>query len=368
MTLLRPAPAVGSLFRTLFLVAISAASFIAIDSVLANTERKETALAAARFDREGGELVQKGKFAEAAAAYRSATANARDNRQYPLKLAEALLKGGQLNDAGATLSELLTSEPMAGAPNLAMARVLAKEGRTDEAAFYYHRAIYGQWKDNAENRQLQARFELADFLAEHNSKAQLLAELLPLQEQAPDIDAVQKKLAGLYIVAGSPARAAAIFHELARIHPRDADAQNGIGDAELARSNYAASAAGYATALRLRPDDQHSVEGVALTTALLALDPTRRGLGDAERFARSLRVLQQTMETTAHCAASVPAELLTAAQAALQDKSRGIPPAEKVEENLELARKLWRFVKVNCAASITNADKPLQFLLERAEQ
>lgn len=153
----------SSLFRTLLFVAIAAAAFLLVDSVLANTERRETALEAARFFNDGELLIRQGKYAGAADSFRSAIANARDNADYRLALGEALLGAKDLDEAGATLTDLLKSDSMAGAPNFAMARVLAKEGRFDEAASYYHRAIYGQWKGDAAGNQAKARFELADF-------------------------------------------------------------------------------------------------------------------------------------------------------------------------------------------------------------
>ena len=124
-----------SFFRTLFFVALAAASLVVVDTVLARTERNETSLAAARFSREGELLLQQHKYSDAADSFHSAIANARNNPDYPLALGQALLDAGQLDEANSTLTDLLQADSMAGAPNLAMARVFAKEGQFEQAAF-----------------------------------------------------------------------------------------------------------------------------------------------------------------------------------------------------------------------------------------
>ena len=73
----------------------------------------------------------------------------RANRDYQRPLAQAQLAAGQAADAETTLNDLLLNDSTDGPANLAMGRVLVKEGRIREAISYYHRAVYGQWKDDA---------------------------------------------------------------------------------------------------------------------------------------------------------------------------------------------------------------------------
>ena len=196
----------SSPIRTLILASIACISFIAIDSVLAATERRETASAAAQLNSDGQRLMQQGKYEQAADAFRSAIANQRESTQYPLALGQALMYSGQLDAAASTLTELLKSSPMSGPANLQMARVLAEQTQFEEAAFYYHRAIYGQWKTNVSGNRLNARFELAYFLSERGWKTDLMAELLALQQQAPKDPATRRKLADLFAAADAPAQ------------------------------------------------------------------------------------------------------------------------------------------------------------------
>ena len=294
-------------------MALAAAALVLVDSVLANTERRETSLEAARFYGEGESLMQQHKYSDAAESFRSAIANARDNPDYPLALGQALLDAGQLDEANSTLADLLQADSMAGAPNLAMARVFAREGQFEQAGFYYHRAIYGQWKQDADASRIGVRFELADLLARRNSKAELLAELLPLQEEASPDAATQARLARLYMVAGSAVRAAVIFRDLVHASPQDAEAHSGLGDAEFALGDYPAAQSAYVSSLRLAPGapDAASVrKALELTDQVLNLDPMRRGLGGQERYQRSIHVLELAFDRVTQCI--TPAHALAA--------------------------------------------------------
>jgi tetratricopeptide (TPR) repeat protein len=369
ITLLHP-----SFFRTLFFVGLAATALVVVDSVLANTERRETSLEGARFYREGESLMRQHEYADAADSFRSAIANARDNPDYPLALGQALLGAGQLDEANSTLTDLLQADSMAGAPNLAMARVFAKEGPFEQAAFYYHRAIYGQWKQDADANRIRVRFELAELLARRNSKAELLAELLPLQEEAsPDAD-TQAKLARLYMIAGSPARAETIFRELVHSSPQDAEAHKGLGDAEFALGNYAAAQSAFVSSLRMAPgapDAASTRKDLEITDQVLNLDPMRRGLGGQERYRRSVHVLQLVLDRATQCMTAAHAQtakpLLDSAEAALTRQVAANGQTEATEANLDAAEKLWQAGKADCKPAVT-ADDPLQLVLAKASQ
>jgi tetratricopeptide (TPR) repeat protein len=363
-TLLRP-----SFFRTLFFVVIAGMALVLIDSVLASTERRETALAAARFYSDGQQLIQQHRYTDAADAFRSAIANARANTEYPLALGEALLAAGQLDEASATLTDLLAASSMAGAPNLAMARVYTNEGQFEEAAFYYHRAIYGQWpQDAVAASQVKARFELADLLASRNSKAELLAELLPLQDEAPRDPATQEKLGRLFLIAGSSARAAATFRDLAHIGPDNPAAQEGLGEAEMASGDCAAARSAFNTALRLRPEDQHARKSLDVCEQVLSLDPLRRGIDAQERYHRSVRLLRAVTDRVNRCHPGTTgiSDLTDAAHAALARKLRPAEQNEAVESNVDLAGKVWQTEQSECHLATASGDEALEMVLARA--
>lgn len=357
-----------SFARTLFFVGIVAAGLVVIDSTPARKEGRETAAEANRAFHEGQDRLGKGDPAGAIGLFREAIANARDNRDYPLALGEAQIREGQFADAETTLNGLLQADSLAGPPNLAMARVCAKEGRFPEAISYYHRAVYSQWKTAPTTNEVMVRFELADLLAARNSRAELLAELLPLDDMTKQDADARTKLARLYLAAGSPARAAAIFRDLIHTHPQDAQAHEGLGEADFARGNYSAARTGFLDALRLRPDDSETRKKLERCDEILELDPMARGLSGRERYLRSLRVLQMVADKADSCLTGEQADPLAEARTALEAHVTAAGQSDAVEANLALATRLWQAEKMHCPITNSLADQALQLVLARNDQ
>jgi Flp pilus assembly protein TadD len=360
--LLRP-----SFFRTLFFVAVAIVALVLFDSVFARVEREETARAAARFYSEGEQLMHRKQYEQAADAFRSAIANARQNREYPLALGEALLAAGKPDQAAEALQNLLAEDSMAGPPNLAMARVYASKGEFGQADFYYHRSIYGQWPREAGGSSVDVRMELADSLAKRGDKAQLLAELLPLQDEAPRDPATQEKLGRWFLTAGSPARALVIFRDLTRGDSQDYAAYDGLGEAELASGDCSAAQSAFGSALRLNPGDPKAARPMEVCAQETALDPSRHGIDSQERYRRSLNLLRLVASREDRCGA--PSANLTALVDAAQDApARKVKPAEQSEAgeaDLDLAVRLWRAEQSECHLSGLASDDAIEMVLSK---
>ena len=339
-----PSPS-RSFLGTLTLVFVAIAGISAADMFLAGMERKESRIEAARLFRQGQAAIARGDNKEALDRIKDAIAIERGNRDYLRTLAQTQLTAGKTADAEATLTDLLQSDSTDGLANLIMARVLAKEGRFAEAISYYHRAVYGQWGQDAAANQLRARFELIDLLAAHNSKEELLAELLPIQDQPPGDVKLRMRLGQLFLQAGSPSRAAVMFRGVLRDAPESADAYAGLGDAEFAQSQYRAAQRDFQTALRIDPGGQAARTGLDLSTELLTLDPTLRGLGAEERLRRSLKLVEMTQQEASQCAGANPAPdlrtLLDTAAQALKAHVSAARQGDAAESDLDLAEKLW---------------------------
>lgn len=344
-----------SLLRTLLLSVAAIAVFFLLDTVLFRTERAESRAAAVRAYEEGTSLMKQGRFLDAVGEFDEAISLARENPAYPLARAQALLAAGQLPEAEDTLAELLQNNATAGAPNLAMARVLAREGKFTDAVAYYHRAIYGRWTSDPARNRVQARSELVDFLMANHSTDGLLAELLPLEQEAPGDLATQKQLALAFTEAGSPARGAELFRDILRREPQDADAYAGLGEAELARGNYRAARANFEAALRLRPADESSRQGLDLSNQVLALDPAQRGLSSDEQYQRSLKILELSVTGATSCLASPLSagtqDLIDSAHEGLKRRIRSAQSAEAMEKNMQLAEKIWQIRRRECKAA-----------------
>ncbi len=360
----------GSVAGTLGLVAMAIVALSGVDAFLARTERLENRAEAERLSASGRALMAQGRALDAVAQFKSALAIERENSQSWLALGQAQFAAGELSDAETTLTELLRRDSGSGAANLALARVFVKEGRITDAVSTYHKAIYGKWDGDAEASRVRVRFELVNLLAQQGSKEELLAELLPLLDVAPDDVAARKRMGHMFLMAGSMTRAGEIFREILRSHPQDADAYAGVGEAEFARGNYLTARADFQTAANLKPGDEEIRARLELSSAVLGLDPMRRGLSPDEQYRRSLKMLELATAATARCSGKLPE-----AEEAMMDEARkamtrraGPRLSELVEANLNLAEQVWKLRQKECKQAPTAEEDALRLVLARIAQ
>jgi tetratricopeptide (TPR) repeat protein len=360
-------PLAGRSFLATFgmLLAAIAALFTA-DLFLAKTDRAESQIEATRLFKQGQTLMKNGDNSKAIDRITDAIAIERDNREYLRTLARAQFAAGENSEAQTTLTGLLTSNSTDGLANLLMARVLAKLGNPSGGVSYFHRAIYGAWTSDAEGNRRRARLELIDLLAQQNSKEELLAELLPLLENAPQDLPTRAHLGELLLRADSPSRAADLFRGILRETPASTTALKGLGQAEFAQGDYRAAERDFEAVLRISADDPTGRHWLDLCNQLLQLDPTLRGLGTSERFRRSLALLDLVNNDVSRCLQqNSPAELQDlAATAAATLKALPARQTGDYEANLDLAEQLWQVRKRDCQPA-ASADSALALVLKR---
>jgi tetratricopeptide (TPR) repeat protein len=357
----------GSVLGTLVLVLVAIVVLSGVDTFLARTERSENLAEANRLAAAG----RGAKPIDAVADFKAAISIERENPGYWLSLGEAQLAAGQLADAEGTLTELLRRDSTAGAVNLALARVLVKEGRITDAVSVYHRAIYGHWDRDAEKNRVSVRFELVNLLAQQGSKEELLAELLPLLDVAPDDLKLRTRLGHLFLSAGSAPRAGEIFRDILRKHPQDADAYAGLGEAEFALANYQTAHSDFQIALGLRPSDGEIQKLLDLTGQVLALDPMRRGLGPEEQYRRSLKMLDLATAAIKRCSSGnspLDEDVLYEAKKALASRTKAAAMSAAVEGNLNLAEELWKIRQQECRQAPSVEEDALRLVLAKIAQ
>lgn len=344
---------------------------VLFDTALANIDRNETRSRARSEFSAGTRLMAAGRDSEAIAHFRAATELDRDQLDYSVTLAEAMRRISRLSDAEQLLGPILERNATDGAANLAMARILAAEGRVPEAESYYHRAIYGLWPADTGPKRSAARFELIDLLARTGEKQALLAELLPIQDVSPADTILRKRMAHLFVLAGSPARAISIFRDLLRKNPRDADAYLGMGEAALSMTNFPAARMYLREAARLSRGDAGALAKLALADSLLSLDPTQRALSLDEQYRRSRLLLQRTIQSASMCLSPNATEgkvMLDSAAAVLGAPPLGRPRDRDVEANLSLSESLWTLPAGSCAARLRRSDELLSLLQARIQE
>ncbi len=360
--------AARSFLGTVILVGLSIAVLFVVDTFLARTESNESRVEAARLFSEGQNLLRAGNDAVAIERLKDAIEIERGNRYYQRTLAQAQLDAGKPADAETTLNGLLASDSTDGPANLIMARVQVEQRQFPEAISYFHRAIYGQWPSDAAANQLRARFELIDLLARRDSKEELLAELLPVEDQTPRDLKARLRMGRLLLQAGSPARSADVFQGILQETPSNADAYAGLGEAEFAQGNYRTAQRDFQNALRLRPDDAAVRKRLDLCNELLTLDPTVRGLDPADRLSRSRKLLELTTDDATQCAGNNPTPemrmLLDSAAKVLKGRARATRQSADAESNLDLAEQLWQLRGKDCNQPPVK-DSPLALVLDR---
>jgi tetratricopeptide (TPR) repeat protein len=361
-----------SFIATFGLVFLAIAGLFAADTFLAKTDRAESRIEATRLFQQGQALMAKGDSLAAVGRINDALAIERGNNDYLRVLAEAQLAAGENSDSEATLTGLLNTNSTNGPANLLMARVLEKEGRGADAVSFFHRAIYGVWKQDPEGNRRRARLELIDLLAQQNSKEELLAELLPIQDWAPkdapqDLD-TRTRLGDLFLRADAPSKAADVFRGILHQMPGNVPAHRGLGQSEFAQGDYRAAQRDFQAALRISPDDAASRHWLDLCDQLLQLDPTLRGLSADERWRRSVALVEFVQNDVGACLKpdSPPElqELAAKADAAVKAHVNPAHESEASEANLDLAEQLWQVRKKECQPPASN-DSALALVLKR---
>ena len=350
-----PAATVSEFIATFAVVLAVIVALFLFDTALARVDIRGRKSYAAREFRAGEQLLAQGKIEPAIEHLRTASTLDDDNSAYATALAQAILADGRPDAAEQLLLPLLERDPTDGAANLAMARVLAQEGRTEEAKSYYHRAIYGLWPRGAHENRIEARFELIDLLAKTNARQELLAELLPIQDDSANTPAQRMRIAHLFVVAGSPSRAVAIFRELLRRNKPDAAAYVGLAEAALSLGDFATARADLVAAQKLTPDDSTALQGrIALTDSVIALDPTQLGLAQPEQYRRARNLVQMTLKSTRACLtvqAPQVAVALDSASAFLVSPAPADGRAQSIQQALSVAQSLWGLQRTRCAAA-----------------
>ncbi len=341
------------------------AFFLVFDTFVARIDKNEAHSRALGAYNEGARLFGKGLYDDAAEQFSTAASMDRENIKYRVALARATLRQGDTETAQTLLRSILQQDPTDGSANVLLARVLIKEGRIDEGIAYYHRAVYGRWREGEPGSSLDARFELINLLAGTGAKQALLAELLPIQDQSLDDVALRDSIGYLFLEAGSPSRAATVFHQVLARDAKNVRAYAGLGEASLALGNYAGAENQLERALRLAPHDTAIAQRRDVARELTELDPSARGLRLSERYQRARSVLLLTLQTVARC----PLDSAASATAAMADAALGKQPGttgdaldDVVQTDLAMAQRLWQVRPVACVSLRTSREKALGLL------
>jgi len=358
----------GSNARPILVTLIAIAGLFSADRFLERAETSELRREANNEYAAGTKALRAGKADAAALHFGRAHSLVRQNRDYQLALADALSRVGRFDMAERNIREVLDQDSNDGEANLAMARLAARTSRPGDANAFYHRAVYGSWRADAAAKRTSARLELAEFLAAQKQDQELLSELLILQSEAESDPAIADRVAALLLVAGSPARAIAAYHDILRSRPDDDRALKGLAEAELRAGDFRRAQTSWLAALRRKADDPELAKRLQFVNSLAQMDPTPRRISSVEKYRRSEALLSAVRERIEACSGPgpLPATLSTAMADATQllaTRAPGPVTNERTESLLTAAEKLWAVRPAGCGPG--PEDDPVPILMAK---
>ncbi len=254
--------------------------------------------------RRGQSLVSGGQTGEAVEEYRKALLFSPDKSAYRLSLVTALLEAGRLDEAQAHAEQLLQDDPTNGKLNMILARVAARRHQTQRAIDDYQRAVYEYWPTAEAGQRREARWELVGLLGEVGRRNEAVGELMQLYANAPPDPKIRAKVGFLLLSYGATSEALRVFRDLARDSPQDATAHKGLAEAYFAAGDYLSARHVYQRAARLAPKDAALANELALSNAVIDLDPALPDITSAERFRRSGNLLRRVLADLGACPVS----------------------------------------------------------------
>jgi tetratricopeptide (TPR) repeat protein len=263
---------------------------------------KETALGEEWYAR-GEQQLKAGQAERAVADFRTALVYSRDDYRYELRLAQALLASGHVDQARAYLLSLWEHGPEDSMVSLELGRLATHAGDVEQSLRYFHSAIYGNWgeQDAAQHRR-EARLELYRFLITRGAKSQAQGELMALTAELPPDPRLYAQVGELFLRAEEYHQALNQYREALRLDPSLETVLAGAGEAEFHLGNYRDAQPYLERAVRKDPHDAELARMLDTTNLILNLDPYAARLSAAERSARVARTFKQALAWLEECA------------------------------------------------------------------
>ena len=255
------------------------------------------------------------RYDEAIAAFRAALTCDPTNSQYQLSLARALRDSNdprRLDEAESYLIALWQRSPQDAAVNLALARVAAHRGSTEDATRYYHNAMYGAWNSDPDSNRNRARVELIQFLLKKGAAANAESELVALSTSLPPDPRAHLQAAQLFEEAQDYSGALTQYREVLRLDPSNSFALAGAGEAAYHSGNYSIAQHYLQAAVNANSQDANARELLAITDLVLRNNPFHSHISDAERNRRISAAFAQAEKRLTECARQTGVDLSAA--------------------------------------------------------
>jgi tetratricopeptide (TPR) repeat protein len=352
------------------LILIAVAGFFVTRGVAANN-REATFRDAESWYERGQAQLSAGRLDDAVESLRRATVRNRNDRRYALALARALARTNDTEAARAALMTLRETSPEDAEVNLELARLAARRQDVTEAVRFYHNALYAPWPLEAADTRRQVRFELIEFLLQHDQAGRALSELLAVATDLPDDAATRVRAGQLFARAGDASHALEQYERALRLAPDDKSALAGAGSSAFKIGNFALAR----RYLRLAPDDMDDVARTrAVADLILSNDPLARRIGAAERRRRLTANFDYVQQRLTACLSN-RAGGMSDDEVALQRevetvqgalKGRGALDQDAIESGVDLLDRVEQQIARACGPA-TAWDQALTLIIKQHE-
>lgn len=299
-----------------------------------------------------------GHFGRAVTEFRAALLYSRDNYDYQLNLAEALIGEKRTGEAYSYLVNLWDRQPENGVINLELARIAAQRGQTEQAQRYYHNAIYAVWPGDQEVKRRDTRLELIEYLLSIDANAQAQSELIALEENLGEDPAQQKRVGDLFLRAQDYEHALASYRLCLKSERHNEEALAGAGRAAFQLGSYPLAEHYLQAAVAANPDDAQSAERLKTAELVLRMDPFRRQISVADRNRIVVEAFGAAGQRLSSCATPKTSPEPSGTQPSLADKWAKLKPRiseqelrrnpDLVEEAMDLVFEIERQTSATC--------------------
>jgi len=264
----------------LFVLAVFCFAAVAVLSKAYHAQRE--AIGDRWFQRGVADLSAK-RYDAAVTDFRAALLYSRDNYDYQLNLAEALIGQKRIGEASAYLLNLWDREPDDGLVNLELARIAAQKGQVQQAIRYYHDAVYAAWPEDQETNRREARLELIELLLQKNQRAQAESEVIALAANAGDEPRLLARLGDLFVRTLDYERAFSAYRLSLKSDRHNPATLAGAGLAAFELGLYQVADKYLEAAIKANPSDAASAERLKTAELILKMNPFQRQLSTEQR-------------------------------------------------------------------------------------
>jgi tetratricopeptide (TPR) repeat protein len=291
------------------LVALAFATFwlfVFTKSIAAKEQRMEVHVASLWYE-QGKEYASAGQIEKAIVSFRNASANARNNREYALALADALASAHHNGEAQQLLLRLREPDPENAEINTCLARLACQDKDISEAVRYYQNALYGRWNGaQVDERRRKLRVELIHLLLSHQKRDLAISALLILEADSPESVSSHLETANLFLAARDLQHALNEQLDALRLDNRNVEALAAAGETSFKIGDYTKARRYLKAASEEDPTSEKTRKELALTEMVVDNDPLAPRLSSEERQSRLVRDLNRSLQRLDACLGQTP--------------------------------------------------------------